>query len=265
MLLFSFLFLFSGVVPASSGELTARQIAQKAQDRDDGDNETSEMEMLLYDKHNNLRTRHIKSFRKDFGKDSYQLLFFLSPADVKDTGFLTYDYDDAEKDDDQWLYLPALGKTKRIASSDKDGSFMGSDFSYADMTDRNLPHYNFKKLKDQVVNGAECWLIESTPKKEFEKQEVNETGYTKSLIFVRKDNFVVVRAIHFLKEGKKLKYMSVDKLSQIDGIWVAEQITMVTKKRKRTLHKTVLSFKNIRFHDSLDEGLFTIRRLEKGL
>ena len=68
-------------------------------------------------------------------------MFFLSPADVKDTGFLTYDYDEEGRDDDQWLYLPALKKTKRIASGDKSGSFMGSDFTYADMTDRLIPYW----------------------------------------------------------------------------------------------------------------------------
>ena len=104
--------------------------------RDDGDNATQDMEMILIDKNGNQRVREIRSLPPRRGEDTYSIMFFLSPADVKDTGFLTYDYDDDEKDDDQWLYLPALKKTKRIASGDKSGSFMGSDFSYADMTNR---------------------------------------------------------------------------------------------------------------------------------
>ena len=116
----------------------ARAIMEKVDARDDGDNQTSEMEMVLIDKQDKERVRRLAIFSKDKGEDTLRLMFFLEPADVKDTAFLTWDFDDPDKDDDQWLYLPALRKTKRIASSDKDGSFMGSDLNYSDMTDRNL-------------------------------------------------------------------------------------------------------------------------------
>ncbi|HAK59466.1 MAG TPA: outer membrane lipoprotein-sorting protein, partial [Nitrospiraceae bacterium] len=108
---------------ARADDPKARAIMQKVDDRDDGDNGTSSLEMILIDKHGSKRIRKISGFMKDFGEDTYRLMFFLHPVDVKDTGFLTYDYDAADKDDDQWLYLPALRKTKRIASSDKSGSF----------------------------------------------------------------------------------------------------------------------------------------------
>ena len=115
-------------------EMSAREIMQAVEDREDGDNRVADMSMVLIDKNGDTRTRAIRSFDKDKGEDNQRIMFFLSPADVKDTAFLTYDYDEYEKDDDQWLYLPALRKSKRIASSDKSGSFMGSDFSYSDMT-----------------------------------------------------------------------------------------------------------------------------------
>ena len=120
--------------------------------------------MVLIDKSGHERARKIRSFNKDKGEDKMRIMFFLEPADVKDTGFLTYDYDDAKKDDDQWLYLPALRKTKRIASSDKSGSFMGSDFNYSDMTRKDLDAYDFKILKEEEVRGARSWVIEATPK-----------------------------------------------------------------------------------------------------
>ncbi len=93
---------------APAEELSAREIMQRVQDRDDGDNGKQDMEMILIDKNGAQRVRHIRSFGKDRGEDELQLMFFISPADVKNTGFLTYDYDAGEKDDDQWLYLPAL-------------------------------------------------------------------------------------------------------------------------------------------------------------
>ncbi len=240
----------------------ARAIMQAVQDRDDGDNGISELEMVLIDKRGNERVRRIRSFAKEFGPDDYSLMFFLEPADVKETGFLTYDYDDEDRDDDQWLYLPALGKTKRIAAGDKSGSFMGSDFSYADMTERPLAAYDYRLLEESEVRGHPVWVIESVPRTEKER---DETGYTKSVSFVRKDNHVVVRAKSWVKKGQRNKYMDVKKLEQIDGIWVATEITMTTKKGKATVHKTVLRSHDVRFNQDLDEDLFSTRQLEKGL
>ena len=130
-------------LPAAADDPEARAIMEKVDARDDGDNQTSDMEMILIDKNQKQRIRKIASFSKDKDEDTLKLMFFMEPADVKDTSFLTWDYDDPNKDDDQWLYLPALRKTKRIASTDKDGSFMGSDLNYSDMTDRNLEDYYF--------------------------------------------------------------------------------------------------------------------------
>lgn len=243
-------------------EMNAREIMQAVEDREDGDNRVADMTMTLIDKNGDTRTRSIRSFDKDKGEDKQRIMFFLSPADVKDTAFLTYDYDAYEKDDDQWLYLPALRKSKRIASSDKSGSFMGSDFSYSDMTQKNLDAYDFKILKEDTVRDHKVWLIEATPKTE---QEIEETGYTKSIAFVRQDNFVVVRAIHWVKEGKRLKYQDVTKLEQIDGVWTILEMNMTTKKGKATLHKTELSFNNVKYNQNLDEQMFSVRRLEKGL
>jgi hypothetical protein len=83
--------------------------------------------------------------------------------------------------------------------------------------------------------------------------------------FVRQDNFVVVRAVHWVKEGGRLKYMDVKKLELIDGIWQPTEIHMTTKKAKRTLHKTILRFQNVKFNQNLKESLFTVRQMEKGL
>jgi outer membrane lipoprotein-sorting protein len=242
--------------------MSARQIMEAVEDRDDGDNGIFEMEMILIDKNGHERKRQIRRFMQDQGEDTHFIMFFQSPADVKDTGFLTYDYDEYERDDDQWLYLPALKKTKRIASSDKSGSFMGSDFNYSDMTDKNLDAYEFKILKEAEVRGDKCWLIEAVPQT---RKEIEETGYKKSMLFVRQDNFVVVRAVHWTSEGGKIKYMDIPKLEQVEGIWIAREMTMTTKKAKKTQHKTLLRFHDIRFNQDLDEGMFSIRRLEKGL
>ncbi len=146
--------------------LTALEVMQRVDARDDGDNMTARQEMILIDKNKNRRVREMTMFAKDEGRDTRRLVFFLSPANVKHTGFLTYDYYAGDKDDDQWLYLPALRKTKRIASSDKSAAFMGSDFSYADMTRRVISEWKFKILKEAEVRGKPVWLIQALPASE---------------------------------------------------------------------------------------------------
>lgn len=246
----------------AADDATARAIMEKVEARDDGDNEIADMEMVLIDKKGQQRLRVLKTFSKDKGKDTLRLMFFAHPADVKDTGFLTFDYDDPDRDDDQWLYLPALRKTKRIASADKSRSFMGSDLSYADMTSRNLDDYDFTLKKVMDVKGHKTWLIEALPRN---KKVVQETGYTKSYLFVRQDNYVVIRAINWVKDGRLLKYMDVKKLTKIDGIWVSTETHIFKKKGKQVLHKTILRRKNVKFNQDLRYDLFSIRRLEKGL
>ena len=239
----------------------ARAIMQRVDARDDGDNQISTLQMILIDKNEKQRLRELRSFTKDKGDDTQSMLFFLSPPDVKDTGFLTYDYDAAERDDDQWLYLPALKKTKRIASSDKSGSFMGSDFSYADMTDRPLADYDYKLLQEAVVDGHPVWVIESVPNNE---KEQDETGYTKSIVFIRKDNDVMIRSKIWVKKGNRNKYFNVEKLEQIDGIWVPTLMTMTSKKSEQTLHKTILRTSDVKFGQKLEFDQFSVRGLETG-
>jgi hypothetical protein len=247
---------------ASADDAGARKIMQKVLDRDDGDNRTAKMEMLLIDKRGKERLRKLQTFQKDKGKDRYGLLFFLHPADVKDTAFLTYDYDDPDHDDDQWLYLPALRKTKRIASTDKSGSFMGSDLNYSDMTDLVLKDYDFFLKKEMEVGGHKVWVIESIPRSE---DVMDETGYSKTWHFIRQDIFFQVRAISWIHKKKALKYLDVKALEKINGIWVATEMHIFKKQGKKLMHKTILKLQDVQFDQPLDYNLFTTRKMETGL
>lgn len=256
------LLLLPAVSTAEDAQLTGREIMDLADARDDGDRGIQDMKMILIDKNGSQRKRTIRAYRMDVGVDKHTIMFFLDPADVKDTGFLTYDYDDPEKDDDQWLYLPALKKTKRIASGDKSGSFMGSDFTYADMTDRNLDNYEYELLKEDEIDGVPVWIVQAIPTTE---KEIDETGYVKQVVFVRQDNYVVIRSKNWLKKGGRNKYFDVKKLEQIDGIWTPTEMHMTTKKGKKTLHKTILVAEHVRYNQPMDDDQFSVRQLEKGL
>ncbi len=250
------------VAAPAAHALTAREIMEKVDARDDGDNMTADVKMILIDRQNNKRIRDMKVFIKDKGKDTWKMQFFLSPADVRDTAFLTYDYYEGGRDDDQWLYLPDLHKTKRIATSDKSSAFMGSDFSYADMTRRVLDEWKYRLLKESQVGGHKVWLIEAVP---VSKVVEDRYGYLKSVVFIRQDIFMGVRAVHWLKEGKKIKYQENRGIKKIDGVWIATELHMKTTKSKHTLHRTVLKYTNIKFNQNLDDSMFTVRRLEKGM
>ena len=241
--------------------LTALEIMQRVDARDDGNNMTARQEMILIDRKNNRRVREMTLFAKDEGRDTRRLVFFLSPPNLKHTGFLTYDYDSGDKNDDQWLYLPALRKTKRIASSDKSAAFMGSDFSYADMTRRVISEWKFKILKEAEVRGKPVWLIEALPASNVIRKRY---GYDKSVVFVRQDLFMVVRAVHWMSNGGKLKYTDMKTIEKIDGIWTVTEMDVKTTKASKTLHRTILRFHDVKYNQTVNPDLFTVRRLEKG-
>ena len=261
--IFSIIISATIMLPEKVFALSGREIMEKVNDRDVGNRSISEMEMILIDKKGNKRVRKLKSYGLEQGKDSKSLMFFVSPADVKNTGFLTYDYDESGKDDDQWLYLPALRKTKRISAGDKSGSFMGSDLNYSDMSSPDLDLYDYTLMKETEVKGNKVWQIKSVPKT---KAEAEKSGYSKSVVFIRQDNYVMIRGVRWVYKKKRNKYLDVRKLEKIDGIWISTEMHVTTKSGKKTLHKTILKQNNIKFNQvEVNENLFTIRRLEKGL
>lgn len=245
--------------PLLFADLSVDEIMARVDSVEQGDTSQSKIEMILIDKRGKQRHRTMLNQTKTDGEDEFKLLFFTAPENVKGTGFLTHDY--LEREDEQWLYLPALEKSKRIASADKSSSFMGSDFTYSDMTKRNINDYTYKLIQEKELNGKPVWVIETTPKTQ---QVLDNTGYTKSYIFVRQDNFVVIQALHLMDNNYR-KYMRVKKLDQIDGIWVATELEMKTTKGKTRQHSTILRVSEAKFNHHIDDAMFTLRSLERGL
>lgn len=241
---------------------SALAIMKKVDALDQGDNRVANLRMILVDGRQNKRIREIRLFSKKKGRDTLSLMFFLAPADVKNSGLLTFDYDDAGKEDDQWLYLPALRQVKRIAGSDKSGSFMGTDFTYSDMSQRDILDFDFTLQKETQWGAYKLWQIGAQPKN---AKVLAETGYSKSILFVRQDNYVIVRAVHWVEKGKKLKYMEVKKLENIAGIWVPTVMQMTVKKGKKLLHETLIEQSDVKFNQNLADSFFSQRQLEKGL
>jgi outer membrane lipoprotein-sorting protein len=242
----------------------ARKIAKAAAERDDGDRQSARMSMTVVDGSGRKRVRGLVSRRLKFDKGTKLLMMFEEPADMRNTGFLLLDYKDSKRDDDQWLYLPSLRKTTRISSSDRSGSFLGSDISYSDLLRPNVDHYDYKLLEGSVqVDGEECWHIEARPRTTKVREE---TGYVKSEMWISKKKLVPVQSKMWVRDGKKLKYAKYEEIKNVGGIWSAHKVTVRTVRGGQVESTTVLRLSGVKYGDpNVSDSDFTERRLEKGL
>ena len=240
----------------SMAQTNARDIMVKVKKRPDGDTRSSSMEMKLVNKSGNTRVRKITSYAMDVGEDTKTIMFFLYPNDVKGTGFLTVNYDDVNKEDDKWLYLPALKKTRRISGkSSKTDYFMGSDFTYDDIGKRNVDEDTHKLLREESADGFDYYVVESTPKKDGEI-------FSKKLVWIRKDCDVVAKVEFYDKLGKLHRQMVSSDIKKVDGFWTVGKMEM---KNVQTGHSTELLFLDPKYNIQLDSKIFTVNKLERGL
>jgi outer membrane lipoprotein-sorting protein len=246
------------------GSSDARAIAKAVEDRNTGDRGTSQATLTLTDKNGRQRVRKVRQTTMNFAEGKKTLIFFESPADVRNTGFLSVDYDDGKKDDDQWLYLPSLHKATRISSADRSGSFMGTDISYADMTKKDLADYEYALIETSAkVDGDDCWVIESRPRTE---QEKKETGYLKTQVWVSKQKLMPLQVKSWVLEGKKIKFIKFSDVRQVQGIWVGHSMTVRTVRGTEVESTTTLALANVKFEQAgVTAEQFSERRLEQGL
>lgn len=253
------LFLLVGLVisaAVNAQALTGRTIMQQVKDRPDGDTRYAQIELTLRKKNGTTRQRKLDSWAMDIGKDVKKLMYFTYPGDVKGTGFLTWDYDAVGKDDDKWLYLPAMKKTRRISgSSSKADYFMGTDFTYDDMGDRNVDEDKHNLLREETYDGHRCWVVESVP---VDKREI----YSRKMTWIRQDCLTGVKVEYYDKLNVLHRVLKVSEISQVQGFWTKHRMEM---ENVQTGHKTILLIKNPKYDVKIDTNLFTVAKLEKGL
>jgi outer membrane lipoprotein-sorting protein len=240
---------------SASAQLTGREIVNKAYNLPSGDDQTSQLTMTLVNKSGQTRIRKIQQFTKDFGTVEKSIMFFLSPADVKNTSFMNWSYDDENKADDQWIYLPALKKVKRISSDSKSDYFMGSDFTYDDLGDRKLDADTHKLLREENIEGHDCYVVESVSKDE-------DYMYSKTVTWIRKDNFVGVKKEFYDEDGELLKTLHIKEVKKISGFWI---ITHSEMENIQNNHKTVMQLSNIKINTGVPASKFTERMMMRGM
>ncbi len=238
--------------PCAHGQLTGRDIVVKMKAaREPGKDQTSEIAMKLVSKRGDVTTREIIVYHKKYGDDGKTLLFFTSPADIEGTGLLIWSHTNA--DDDEWLYLPDLGRVRRIGSSSKGDSFMGTDFSYEDMTDIDVDERKHELVGEEPVEGQDCYVVKSVPKK--------PGNYGKVMSWISKKNFLPLRIDFYDPEMSLLKKARFYDVRAIGGYPTAMRVEM---KNVQTGHSTLLEFKSVKYDSDLQDDLFTERRLKRG-
>ncbi len=244
-----------GFSPEITGQsLNGKQIIEKVYNRPTGDDQTSDLTMTLINKSGDQRVRKIKQFTKDLGDLEKSIMFFLSPADVKNTSFMNWTYD-SDQSDDQWIYLPALKKTKRISSDSKSDYFMGSDFTYDDLGDRKLEDDTHQLLREETLDGIDCYVVESVSKNE-------DYMYSRTMVWINKSNFIGVKKEFYDEDEDLLKVLTIKKVEEISGIWV---ITNSEMKNVQKDHRTSMVLSNIKINSGISESYFSERMMMRGI
>ena len=247
------------IVSAGAQPPTPEWVARQIEERDMGRDSRAEMRMRLFDRQGRVRERTMTllALRGAAGKGDRTLVRFTYPNDIKGTGFLVWEHPDS--DDERFLYLPALGRVRRIAGEEKQESFVGSDLSYEDIGGRDFNDYRYAfAAPDASWTAADgsthpAWVLES-------RARDPGADYPRSVSLVRKDNFIVVHADIFNARAERVKVFDVKKIDRIDGVWTALSMVVVNE-RDRT--RTELDTTAIRYNVGLSESDFTRRQLEQ--
>jgi hypothetical protein len=224
----------------ASPEEKGLQIAREVDSRDSGfaDN-TADLEMILRNRHGQESVRTIRTRTLEvIGDGDKSLVIFDHPRDVKGTAFLSYTH--ANTPDDQWLYLPALKRVKRISSKNKSGPFVGSEFAYEDLSSQEVDKYTYRFLRDEMIDDQENFVVERYPVYE-------NSGYTKQVVWIDKQEYRPQKLEYYDRKGELLKTLTFHDYSQHLGrFWRADRWEMVNHQtgKSTSLLWSKFSFKN---------------------
>jgi len=189
--------------------------------------------------------------------DNMRIVEFLSPADIRGTKTLLIEHSD--KDDDIWIYLPAMKKVRRLVANNKKDSFVGTDFSYGDVIGHKVEDWTHALLKEEVIEGKSCYVIESLPKR---PEVASYTGYSKRVSWIDKESSVAVRGEFYDLKSELLKRtaaLDIQKVSTSTNNW---QPMKLVAEDVQTGHKTIIEFANFRANVGVSSEVFTSRYLE---
>ena len=247
--------LFSVPIYAQTPEEKGLAIAIEADKRDNGwGDQTSNIEMILLNRQGESSQRKIRSKALEIqGDGDKSLTIFDTPRDLKGTAFLTFSH--IHGADDQWLYLPALKRVKRISSRNKSGPFMGSEFAYEDMSSQEVEKYTYKYLRDEPCgNGLTCFVSERYPVDKY-------SGYTKQVIWLDTEEYRPIKIDFYDRKNALLKTLTFTEYQQYLGqYWRPHKLEMLNH---QTGKKSIVNNSNYQFKTGLTDSDFNKSKLKR--
>jgi len=247
-------------VPEVQAGTSARDIMDKVAQSRKLEGSEAVLKMSIINEKGQARERALSMATKlyDGGKTEKRIYRFLSPADVKGTGILVFDYE--SKADDVWIFLPALRKTRRLVSSERSKAFMGSEFNFGDLNVPSLDDYTYKMVKEESYGGEPCYVIDVLPKSD---AIAKDEGYKKKTYWVSKEKSAIRKGLYYDLEGKLLKELKSDDIKLLDTKnkrYRAMRMEMVNKQNGR---RSVFQSEKVSVAPNTKDEYFTTRYLER--
>jgi uncharacterized protein len=245
---------------ASGAEISAREIMEKNFFVSKVSALKADSTMVLINDRGQKRERKNTTIIKlqPNGIDSKFLVRFSAPADIKGTGFLQIEH--SEGDDDQWIYLPALKKSRRLVANNKKDSFVGSDFSYGDISLPKVDLYRHTRVRSEKIGDVNCYVVESVPADDTIRAN---SGYSRKISWIRADNFFEQKVEYYDLSSRLLKTQQVDRIQKVDpekGRWFAQHREMINH---QTGHRTVIDAETAETNPNVGDELFSVRYIER--
>ncbi|SDB58314.1 Protein of unknown function [Desulfonatronum thiosulfatophilum] len=231
---------------------SGRELAQRVHDRDVGQDSQSRVVMELISPGSQRRVREMTMLTKEDGPIRKSFIRFTAPADIRGTGFLSIE--DGRGSTEQFIFLPALNRTRRIAASQKGRSFVNTDFTYEDMERRPVDESEHQLAGSEDLEGVAVWILESRPKPD------SDSLYGLLRIWVAQELDVPLKIDYFDKQDQHIKQYRVLRLEDIQGIWTETEVVM---EDLTSGHSTILATKEIEYNLGLADSLFTQQNLER--
>jgi hypothetical protein len=239
----------------------AEEVVRRVNARDEGAAVVRTWTIELVEKDGSSRVRTLRSFRRRFGDERRSVLFFEEPPNVKGTALLTFDYDDPALPDDQWLYLPALRKSRRVALADRGRSFLGTDFSFDDVkrdSQLSAVDYRWRTLGEESVEGHRCLVLEAIA---VDERVARELGHGRALVRVDAELWIPRFVEYFAADGAPLKTVRLHDVAQIQQVWTAQRIEA---EDLVTGHRTTLRFRDVDYQAEIAEEQFSEAAMRRG-
>lgn len=235
--------------------LTGTEVMTNVYERSQPKDTEGSLTMTLTNARGAERVRSVRQYIAKFDGVEKKLLFFTAPADVRDTAFMNWSYDDPSRQDDQWIYLPALRRVRRISAEKKNDSFMGSDFTYEDLSARHPDLDTHSVIGTETVDGRRVFVVESIP-------AAGSSAYGRTVSWVADGIWIGLRREFYDGSGNLLKTLEIDQYRQIDGFWTIERMTM---SNAQSGHFTTMELSGLEFNTGIEESFFSERNMTRGI